>query len=66
VRAEPGGLGRLPGFIPLPPPRGIGFDVSGIVDAVGEGVADLMVGDRVFVVPDYIGYRPPERPTTRS
>jgi NADPH:quinone reductase-like Zn-dependent oxidoreductase len=45
------------GFIPLPPPRGIGFDVSGIVDAVGEGVADLMVGDRVFGVPDYIGYQ---------
>jgi NADPH:quinone reductase-like Zn-dependent oxidoreductase len=45
------------GFVPLPPPRGIGFDVSGIVDAVGEGVADLMVGDRVFGVPDYIGYQ---------
>ena len=45
------------GFIPLPPPRGIGFDVSGIVDAVGEGVTDVMVGDRVFGVPDYIGYQ---------
>ena len=41
----------------MPPPRGIGFDVSGIVDAVGEGVTDVMVGDRVFGVPDYIGYQ---------
>jgi NADPH:quinone reductase-like Zn-dependent oxidoreductase len=45
------------GFIPLPPPRGIGFDVSGIVDAVGEGVTDVMVNDRVFGVPDYMGYQ---------
>jgi len=44
------------GFIPLPPPRGIGFDVSGTVDAVGEGVVDVRVGDLVFGVPDYIGY----------
>jgi NADPH:quinone reductase-like Zn-dependent oxidoreductase len=44
------------GFIPLPPPRGIGFDVSGTVDALGEGVAGVNIGDRVFGVPDYIGY----------
>ena len=44
------------GFIPLPPPRGIGFDVSGTVDAVGEGVTGVSVGDLVFGVPDYIGY----------
>jgi NADPH:quinone reductase-like Zn-dependent oxidoreductase len=44
------------GFIPLPPPRGIGFDVSGTVDAIGEGVTGVSVGDRVFGVPDYIGY----------
>ena len=35
-------------------PRGIGLDVSGIVDAVGEGVANAAVGDRVFGVPDFI------------
>jgi NADPH:quinone reductase-like Zn-dependent oxidoreductase len=35
-------------------PRGIGLDVSGIVDAVGEGVTDAKVGDRVFGVPDFI------------
>jgi NADPH:quinone reductase-like Zn-dependent oxidoreductase len=44
------------GFLPVPPPRGIGFDVSGTVDALGEGVSDLNPGDRVFGVPDYIGY----------
>ena len=44
------------GFIPLPPPRGIGFDVSGTVDALGEGVTGVRIGDPVFGVPDYIGY----------
>jgi NADPH:quinone reductase-like Zn-dependent oxidoreductase len=43
------------GFLPMPPPRGIGFDVSGTVDALGEGVANVNLGDRVFGVPDYIG-----------
>ncbi len=44
------------GFLPVPPPRGIGLDVSGTVDAVGEGVTGVAVGDLVFGVPDYIGY----------
>jgi NADPH:quinone reductase-like Zn-dependent oxidoreductase len=44
------------GFFPVPPPRGIGFDVSGTVDAVGEGVTGVNVGDLVFGVPDYMGY----------
>lgn len=44
------------GFIPLPPPRGIGFDVSGVVDAIGDSVTGVSVGDLVFGVPDYIGY----------
>lgn len=43
------------GFIPLPPPRGIGFDVAGTVDAIGDGVGGVRVGDPVFGVPDYIG-----------
>ena len=38
-------------------PRGIGFDVSGAVDALGEGVANVNLGARVFGVPDYIGCR---------
>lgn len=44
------------GFIPLPPPRGIGFDVSGTVDAIGDGVTGVSIGDLVFGVPDYVGY----------
>ncbi|WP_446742080.1 NADP-dependent oxidoreductase [Silvibacterium acidisoli] len=44
------------GFLPAPPPRGIGFDVSGTVDALGDGVADVGLGDLVFGVPDYMGY----------
>jgi NADPH:quinone reductase-like Zn-dependent oxidoreductase len=34
-------------------PRGIGCDVSGTVDAVGEGVTDVAVGDRVFGTADF-------------
>jgi len=44
------------GFLPAPPPRGIGFDVSGTVDALGEGVTGVSVGDLVFGVPDFRGY----------
>ena len=33
----------------LPPlPRGLGFEVAGIVDALGEGVTGIEIGDRVF------------------
>ena len=45
------------GFIPLPPPRGIGFDVSGTVDVVGNGAGGVAIGDLVFGVPDYVGYQ---------
>jgi len=41
-------------FFGGPPPRGIGLDVSGVVDAVGQGVASVKVGDPVFGVPDFI------------
>ena len=37
-------------------PRGIGLDVSGTVEAVGEGVSDVRIGDRVLGVPDYQGF----------
>lgn len=36
-------------------PRGIGLDVSGTVEAVGDGVTDVGVGDRVLGVADYAG-----------
>ena len=36
-------------------PRGIGLDVSGTVDAVGEGVRDVAVGDEVLGPADFAG-----------
>jgi hypothetical protein len=42
--------------LPVPPPRGIDFDVSGTVYALGKGVTNVNLGDLVFGVPDYIGY----------
>jgi NADPH:quinone reductase-like Zn-dependent oxidoreductase len=36
-------------------PRGIGLEVSGVVDAVGEGVADVAVGDLVMGTADWAG-----------
>lgn len=45
------GLFPFPGALP----RGIGLEASGVVDAVGEGVADVAVGDRVLGVTDYAG-----------
>lgn len=37
-------------------PRGVGLDVSGTVDSVGEGVTDVRVGTRVLGPADYSGY----------
>lgn len=45
-------LGFMPGILP----RGIGLDVSGTVDAVGEGVMNARVGDLAFGVPDFMHY----------
>jgi NADPH:quinone reductase-like Zn-dependent oxidoreductase len=36
-------------------PRGIGLDVSGIVDEVGEGVTDVAIGDALLGSADYAG-----------
>jgi len=41
------------GFMPGALPRGIGVDVSGMVDAIGDGVVDVAVGDLVFGSSDY-------------
>lgn len=35
------------GVYPVPLPSGLGMEAAGVVDAVGEGVNDLLVGDRV-------------------
>jgi NADPH:quinone reductase-like Zn-dependent oxidoreductase len=42
------------GFFGRQLPQGIGLDVSGVIDAVGEGVTNATVGERVFGVPDFI------------
>jgi NADPH:quinone reductase-like Zn-dependent oxidoreductase len=36
-------------------PRGIGYDVAGILDAVGDDVEDVAVGDLVFGTADLVG-----------
>lgn len=35
------------GVYPLPLPTGLGFEAAGIVEAIGEGVADFKIGERV-------------------
>ncbi len=35
------------GLYPLPLPSGLGLEAAGVVEAVGEGVADIAAGDRV-------------------
>ncbi len=44
------------GLFPGELPRGIGLDVSGVVDAVGEGVTDIDVGDPAFGAADFASY----------
>jgi NADPH:quinone reductase-like Zn-dependent oxidoreductase len=41
------------GLFPGQLPRGIGCDVSGTVDAVGDGVTGVTIGDRVFGTADW-------------
>src|ERR1700722_10147859 len=43
--------GLFPGVLP----RGVGLEVSGTVDAVGPGVDDVAVGDRVLGMADFAG-----------
>ena len=43
------------GFMPGSLPRGIGYDVAGRVDAVGEGVEDVAVSDLVVGAADFAG-----------
>ena len=45
-------LGLFPGDLP----RGVGLDVSGVVDGLGEGVDDVQVGDAILGAADFAGY----------
>ena len=35
------------GLYPLPLPSGLGLEAAGVVEAVGDGVSEVQVGDRV-------------------
>ncbi len=37
-------------------PRGVGLDVSGTVQAIGQGVTDVRIGQPVLGVPDFRGF----------
>ena len=43
-------LSATNGTIPLPPPLVIGHEAAGVVEEVGEGVADVAPGDHVAIV----------------
>ena len=44
------------GLFPGRLPRGIGLDVAGTVDVVGDGVQDVVPGDAVLGAADFAGY----------
>ncbi|MDP2257252.1 MAG: quinone oxidoreductase [Polaromonas sp.] len=43
------------GKYPLPTPTGLGHEAAGVVEALGEGVTDLRVGDRVVYMNAGVG-----------
>ena len=49
------------GLYPLPLPSGIGLEGAGVVEAVGEGVSEVAVGDRVAYAGGPVGAYAEER-----
>ena len=49
------------GLYPLPLPSGLGTEAAGIIEAVGAGVTDLQVGDRVAYAGGPLGAYSQER-----
>jgi NADPH2:quinone reductase len=43
------------GLYPMPMPIGLGIEAAGVIEAVGQGVADWRVGDRVATFGPNIG-----------
>ena len=49
------------GYYPVPLPNGMGVEASGVIEAVGEGVADFVPGDRVTYTGSPLGAYSTER-----
>lgn len=49
------------GYYPVQPPCGLGVEAAGVVEAVGEGVAHVQVGDRVAYTGSPLGAYATER-----
>jgi NADPH2:quinone reductase len=49
------------GYYPVQPPCGIGVEASGVVEAVGQGVTNVQVGDRVAYTGSPLGAYSTER-----
>ncbi|MFL6757153.1 MAG: quinone oxidoreductase family protein, partial [Sphingomicrobium sp.] len=49
------------GYYPVPVPNGMGVEASGVIEAVGEGVNGLAVGDRVTYTGSPLGAYSTER-----
>lgn len=49
------------GYYPVPVPNGMGVEAAGVIEAVGEGVTDFAVGDRVTYTGSPLGAYATER-----
>ena len=47
------------GLLPtgIKPPQILGFDVSGVIEAIGERVTDFKIGDEVYYLPKIFGWQ---------